>query len=219
MGDFSNHTPKALAKIGNTTLLEYKLDRLPSVIEEVIIVVGHLGDQIKEKIGAEYKGRKITYVVDERLTGTAHALWQAKEFLREKFLVMMGDDLYSQEAFEACCQKDYSIACIKADRNKTGSRVLLNQKKELEGFVTHKMYLTLRDDGGLIFTGLYSLTNKIFEYEPVKMETKDEWGLPHTLLKFSQENPVQIVETDFWLPVGTQEELAEAENKLKSIEQ
>lgn len=215
MGDLSKEIPKPLLKFGGKSLLEYKLEALPETIDEVILVIGHLGNKIREEVGEKYGHKKVTYIEDKLLTGTAHALWQCQDILKDKFLVMMGDDIYSQEALEDCSRQDLAIACIRADRETTGSRVLLDESGRPIDFVTHKMYLTLREDGGLIFTGLYALTKEIFDYEPVKLETKEEWGLPQTLLKLAEDKPIKIVETDFWLPVGTPEELSRAEEILK----
>ncbi len=215
MGDLSKEIPKPLIKFGGKSLLEYKLEALPEIIDEVILVIGHLGNKIREEVGEKYGNKKVTYIEDKLLTGTAHALWQCKDVLKDKFLVMMGDDIYKKDAIEGCLKEDLAIACIKADRETTGSRVLLRESGQPADFVTHKMYLTLREDGGLIFTGLYMLTREIFDYEPVKLDTKDEWGLPQTLLRLAQDKEVNIVETNFWLPVGTPEELLRAEEMLK----
>ncbi len=211
MGNLTQEIPKPLLTLNDRTLLHHKLEALPEIVDEVVLVIGHLGEKITEHIGSEYKSKKITYIEDRMLTGTAHALWQAREVLNDRFLVMMGDDLYSQQTMLESAQHDFSIACIKTAREKPGHRVLLDESGHPLEFVTYKMYLSLREDGGQVFTGLYSLTPEIFEHEPVKMELRDEWGLPNTLLKRITKEKIKIIDTDFWLPVGTQEELAFAQ--------
>ena len=219
MGELTDNLPKPLIKINGKTLLEYKLDVLPDEISEIVLVIGFQGNKIRETYGSTYRGRNITYVEDKTVTGTAHALWQAKSFLRERFLVMMGDDIYSREAMQKCLGYDFSLACIKTDRDTTGSRVVLDEDGRLIDFVTHKQYLKIRDDGGLIFTGLYSLNTDIFNYEPVKLETKEEWGLPQTVLGLAKDYDIAIIETDFWIPITQPDDIKTAETKLdKSLQ-
>ena len=215
MGKLTENTPKPLLEVGGKTLLEHKLDALPGIVDEVIIVIGYKGEKIKDRYGDNYKGRKISYVIDEKLTGTATALWSAKDMLRGRFLAMMGDDIYSEESIRAAAEADFSIVCKRAVSGEPGSRVVIKDGK-LAGFVTPLIYARDHADPGIIFTGLYSLTTDIFNYEPVKMELKEEWGLPQTLLLLAAapEKEIKIIYTDFWLPIGTPEELAEAEKLL-----
>lgn len=217
MGELTLEVPKPLLTVKGKTLLEHKLDQLPEVVTEIILIVGYLGGQIREKIGTLYHGRPVHYVEDPSLTGTAHALWKAKDILQGRFLVMMGDDVYDQKTLEQCTRYDFAIACKKFRREETGSRILLDETGNLINFVTHKLYLSLREDGGLVFTGLYSLTTDIFTYEPVKMETKDEWGLPQTLLKAAKDHPIAVVETNFWIPINKPDDLRKANSILRRV--
>ncbi len=214
MGELTTHVPKPLLLVNGKTLLEHKLDRLPDSVSEVILVIGYLGEKIKEKIGSEYNGRPIRYAEDTQLTGTAHALWSARDLLNGRFLVMMGDDIYDTQALEACAQHNFAIACVPVTRDETGSRIVLNESDNLIDFVTHKWYLTIRENGGHVFTGLYSLTTDIFNYEPVKLETKEEWGLPQTLLIAAKDHPVKIIETNNWISITHEDDLVEAAKLL-----
>ena len=90
-------TPKPLLKIGDKTLIEYNIERLPECIDELVIVIGYLGEQIIDYFGNQYKGKKISYIKQSQLLGTGHALFLCKKILNDRFLVLMGDDIYSQE--------------------------------------------------------------------------------------------------------------------------
>ena len=116
MGELSNETPKPMLKVLGKTLLEHKLDSLPSSMDEVILVVGHLKNKITDTLGENYQGRKITYVVQDELLGTAHSVFLCKENLinEEKFLVMMGDDIYSKEDMQECLDNTWSIGVREA---------------------------------------------------------------------------------------------------------
>src|SRR3989344_405602 len=94
MGALTRNTPKPLLKIQDRTLLEHNLTAMPDEIDEVVLVVGYLDDQIRNFVGKEFLGKKITYVHQEKLRGTGHALSMCKGVLQDRFLVMNGDDLY-----------------------------------------------------------------------------------------------------------------------------
>lgn len=213
----SSHTdlfPKPLISLGNKTLLEHKFDLFPTEITEIVLVIGYKGEMIREHFGSSYNTIPITYVEDATLSGTAHALWHAQQVLSGRFLVMMGDDLYSAQAFQECARYDFSIACKKATPEEPGSRVILDTDGHPIEFITHEKHRALTESGGLIFTGLYSLTTDIFRYEPVKMKTKEEWGLPQTLMSARFEHPIKVVETDYWVSVNSPEELSRAKTVL-----
>jgi NDP-sugar pyrophosphorylase family protein len=82
---------KLLLPIGGKTLIEKNIEILKEHgITDLILSLGGLADQIREKIGdgSEY-GIKVIYF--ERDRGTAGVLRQAKSLLDETFLMMNGD--------------------------------------------------------------------------------------------------------------------------------
>ncbi len=207
--------PKPLTRVCGKTLLEHKLDVLPSDINEIILIIGHKGNLIQDHFGYSYREIPVRYIEDTTISGTAHALWHAKDFLKDRFLVMMGDDIYEASSLEEASLYDHSIVCKRASLAEPGSRVILNTDGSLSGFVTEAKYKQMfPDDGGLIFTGLYSLTPEIFKYSPVKMQTVEEWGLPQTLLSARKTINPKIIETDFWLSISSPEDIMKAENIL-----
>jgi NDP-sugar pyrophosphorylase family protein len=206
MGDLTKNTPKVMLKFKGKNLLEWKIEALPKEIDEVILVVGYKSEVIKKYFGDEFQGRKISYVEDTTLTGTAPALWYAKDLLKDKFLVMMGDDIYSKDSIAECAKTPLSICCKVVEENDPASRVLI-KNKSLAGFVLSKDNLKLKKPSNLAFTGLYCLTKEIFRYKPAKIEGKEEWGLPHTLLKLALKKRVRIVKTTEWKQISSPDDL------------
>jgi len=93
--------PKPLLKVAGKTLLERNLSALPAQVDEVVIVINYLGDQIVTLLGNTWHDKKITYVRQQRLTGTAGAIIDCREVLRlGSFLVINGDDLYEKSDLE-----------------------------------------------------------------------------------------------------------------------
>jgi len=106
----TTNTPKPLLSMGTgRTLLEEQLKYIEesAVVDEVVLVVGYLGDQIEAKL-ATYTTQRITvralfnpfYDVSNNLL----SLWLAKEAMNTDFLVMNGDNLFSPTVFRAFVQ-------------------------------------------------------------------------------------------------------------------
>ena len=211
MGDLSILTPKPMLKVLGKTLLEHKLDSLPSSIDEVILVVGHLKNKITETIGDSYQDKKITYVVQDELLGTAHSLFLCKENLKneEKFLIMMGDDIYSKEDMEECLKNGWAIGIRESDTLKDKAKVIFDE----EGHIQEIIEKYQGTDGGFICTGMYCLTPEIFNYEMVKIPG-GEYGLPQTILSAKKDFKIKAVQARFWLQISSPEDLKIAETFL-----
>ncbi len=89
--------PKPLIEVANKPVLEHNLDKMLGLIDEAIIIVGYKKDQIMSRLGERYHSIKVTYVVQEETLGTGHALMLAEQHVKDKFLVINGDDLFLEK--------------------------------------------------------------------------------------------------------------------------
>lgn len=201
MGELTKTTPKPLLTIRDLSLLEFKIKILPPQITEVIIVIGYLGELIKEKIGAECYGKKITYVEAEPL-GTAFALFAAKEHLTERFMVLMGDDLYSHHDIVQCMEQQFCALVAKKDGQLSGGKMILTN----DGFVADILE-GKHEGGGLISTGLFILSPIIFNYPMQKMPGREEFGIPPTIMQAIHEMPLAAIYATAWKQVSSKEDL------------
>lgn len=195
-------TPKALIPIGNKTLIEHTLDALPSAIDEIFIVVNYLGDQIKQKIGNEYRGISVQYITQDPLNGTGGAMILLHNQLHDRFLVVNGDDLYSKNALEEMLKHNTSILLSPTDMHlMNGAKLDTNGK--FVGLTESTVAESYR------VCGAYVLDQTYFKIEPVKIQgsVHEEFGLPQTLAIQSKKNPIDVVLTKEWYPIGTPEEL------------
>jgi glucose-1-phosphate thymidylyltransferase len=87
--------PKPLISLAGNTVLGHILDMLESAPqpEEVIFIVGYLGDQIEEYVAENYAHIEAKYVVQEELIGQSHALWLAREYLHGPVLMVFVDTI------------------------------------------------------------------------------------------------------------------------------
>lgn len=196
---FTEHHPKPLIPIANKALIEYTIASLPDEISEIIIVIGYLASQIKDHLGDNWNGKPITYVVQETLQGTGDALLQAKNLVKQNFLVVNGDDLYDKKDLTKLLAHPLSILAWESS---------VPYEFGLE--VTPDMQLLgFNPESKLLNCGAYHL-NKTFFNEPlyeICVHDKTEYSLPHTLVKIADDQKVIVVPATHWLPVGTPAQL------------
>lgn len=197
---FTEQHPKPLIPIADKPLIKYTLESLPDSIREIIIIVGYLGDQIREALGSEWNNIPITYVEQPDLSGTGNALLMAKSLMRDKFLVVNGDDLYEKEDLIKLVQNGLGILGWQS-----------NKAYEFGLGVDSEMTFTGFDANSTITNcGAYCLNKSFFE-EPlatVEVHSKTEYSLPHTLATLTKTSPVKVVLATHWLPVGTPQQLS-----------
>ena len=200
---FTEHHPKPLIPVADRALIEYTLESLPDNTTEIIIVIGYLGEQIKNHLGDSWNGKPIRYVVQENLLGTGDAILQAKPFVDRNFLVVNGDDLYSKADLTTLLDNPFGILAWE-------STVAQNNGLKC----TDDMYLIDFDPTSkLLNCGAYHLTKDFFDIPLVEIEVHGniEYSLPHTLVEIAKQTPVKVVKATHWFPIGTpdQHEFAE----------
>lgn len=85
--------PKCLLRLGERTLLQRMLDALSAAgVQEVLIVVGHLGEQIQAAVEGR-SGVRTLFNPDFR-RGAIVSLWTAREAFDDDLLVMTADVLF-----------------------------------------------------------------------------------------------------------------------------
>lgn len=89
--------PKPMFELCGKPVLEYAVQELVSQgILDIIIVVGHLGNVIKEYFGdGSRMGAQISYITEDQPLGTAGALFLLKDRIKDDFFLLNGDIIFS----------------------------------------------------------------------------------------------------------------------------
>lgn len=93
--------PKPLVPIWDRPLLEHQLAQLSGIVDDVVVVVGYRREQIEAHFGDEHRGMKLHYVEQKTQRGTADAVAAARPLVRERALILNGDDFYHHDDLEA----------------------------------------------------------------------------------------------------------------------
>jgi UDP-N-acetylglucosamine diphosphorylase / glucose-1-phosphate thymidylyltransferase / UDP-N-acetylgalactosamine diphosphorylase / glucosamine-1-phosphate N-acetyltransferase / galactosamine-1-phosphate N-acetyltransferase len=209
-------TPKPMLPLRGKPLIEHIIDTLPSEVNELIIVIGYLGDQIKDYFGAEWKGRPITYVWQAEKKGTFHALKMCEAFLttEERFFIIYADDMHGREGIEQAIGSGKQVVLTAEVEDPCKFGVL---EIDTEGKIVNLEEKPEHPKSNLISNGAYVLSRDIFDYEP-EMRNGEVY-LADAILKMVQGGKeVYAMPGSFWLTIGNPEELDRAEVIYKAKE-
>ena len=92
--------PKPLIPVAGKAIVSFIIDSLEKVgVEEYIFVIGYLGEKIKDYIERHYPNLKKQFVAQEDRFGTGHAIWTAREYIRDcdDLLIFFGDTMLDMD--------------------------------------------------------------------------------------------------------------------------
>ncbi len=220
-------TPKPMLLVGGRPILARTMEALPDEIDEVIFVINYLGEQIRAYFGDEWRGagagpRKIRYVHHAALNGTGGAVACARPLLNatntttqskitagrdDRFLVLMGDDMYSARDLERLLQFPRAVLGKEVSDPERFGTLTVTAQDDLSGIA--EAGSSDRKPPYLVNCAAYVLDQHYFDVPPVKLPS-GELGLPQTLAQLPVlGHSVRVVRAKDWLGIGTIEELTE----------
>lgn len=209
MQHLGDTTPKPIIHVHERPLLAYKLEALPDVIDDIVLIIGYRGHQIIDRFGSSYAGRPITYVYQTTLNGTGGALKYAEDILKEKFMVLMGDDLYLGDDLAKLSEHPLALLAYEHEDAASFGVVTMNDDGHLLSVIERPHTV----QKGLVNTGAYMLDHRFFDHAPVSLGN-GEFGLPQTLARLAEEHPVRVLRANAWFPISTPEDIERAHTAL-----
>jgi len=93
LGDLTRTQPKSMVEVWGKPFLEYQLEVLRrGCIEDIVLCIGHMGEQIQKHFGNGNKhGVNIDYSIEDKPLGTAGAIKKAEALLNDVFFTIYGD--------------------------------------------------------------------------------------------------------------------------------
>ncbi|WP_332033207.1 nucleotidyltransferase family protein [Kaistella sp.] len=221
---FTDHHPKALAKVNGVSLLERNIKYLQSYgINDFVINVHHFGNQIIEFLKDNQNFGAHIQISDEKdqLLETGGGLVFARKFLdfEEDFLILNADiltDLNITE-FVKYHQEKKDFATLAVSDRKSSRKLLFNPEMVLRGWVnidTGEQRLAEFNKGfkPLAFSGIHCINPAIFSKikRTGKFSIMEEYlDLMHTEKIHGFEHQAKLID------VGRPESVLEAEKHFK----
>ena len=205
MAPFSKKFPKPILPICNQPLMAYQIKIMQEVgIQQVFIVVGHLGYEISRLMGdGAHLGVSIHYVEQTEMLGIAHAVGQLEPYLKTPFMLFLGDIFFRSRgmaeavaAFRSLESGTYLIVKDEPDPEaiKRNYAVILDQDTGLVRRVIEKpRYIRNRLKG----CGIYLFDQHIFDAvrRTPRTAMRDEYEITNAIqILIDDSEPVHIAQ-------------------------
>ncbi len=161
--------PKPMFKILGKPLILHVIDTLKEAgLRDFVVVVGHLGEQIKEYLGdgSEF-GVNIDYTVQKESLGMANALETAKGLAEDNFFVVNADDVFEASLIKRVISQfregdaEIVLSCKPVQETwKFG--IIRVEDEKVTDFVEKPP--KGKEPSNLAVVGVYILTKRIFDY-------------------------------------------------------
>jgi UDP-N-acetylglucosamine diphosphorylase/glucosamine-1-phosphate N-acetyltransferase len=212
--------PKHLIRVGGKPILQFCLEALKEVgVTEILIVTHYMGEAIRQFFGSGEKlCLNLKYVEQPSVLGTGNATAVAEPFLKEDFLLVYGDLLFSSESvkriLETFNHKKASavMAVVPVDKPESYGIVALQNGDQISRIVEKPA----RKDApsNLANAGIYVLTNEIFDVlHSIDPSLRGELELTDAISIFAKSKKtvlaVEIPKPD-WLDIGRPWDLLDA---------
>ncbi|RKY77034.1 glucose-1-phosphate thymidylyltransferase [candidate division KSB1 bacterium] len=192
--------PKPLLKIANKPIIEYNLEQLEGLADEVILIVGYRQEMIRQYLGDRFGKMKLIYQDQREQRGTGHAILQAKPWVKGPFIAMNGDDLFARQDIERLLK--YSFAALVKevpDPSLYGVYELTEN-----GRVVNLIEKPKTPVGNLANIGCYLFQPSIFdELERTPISERGEIEITSAVASIAKREEFYVVPIKgFWLPTG-----------------
>lgn len=195
---FTETMPKVMLPVANKPMLEYVIDAVKtSGINEIVLVVGYKKEVIMDYF-KDYEDINITYVVQEKQLGTAHALLQTKDLIDGDFLVLSGDNIIDHRGIEKLLKEEskYSML-IKEHVHPSKYGVVVVEKNILKEIVEKPA----EEGGKFISTGIFKFPDSIFE-KVEEITSQGVYELTDVIqLVVDRGEKIRSIRSDFWMDI------------------
>jgi len=212
---------KHLIKVQKKPFLSYLLNNLLKAgYKEIILVIGYKGERIKEFLKEyNFQNCKITVInqfdiLKKEEYGTLCPLKCVKDMIKENFLMICGDNLYSSKdlgSFNIDDGYNYVAGFYHEHPERYG--VLVSD----DGFLKEIIEKPKKHISNLINTGLYKFTPEIFDkISMVGLSSRGEYELTDAITLLAKEKKVKIKKIqNYWFDFGKPSDIFKISKFLK----
>jgi bifunctional UDP-N-acetylglucosamine pyrophosphorylase/glucosamine-1-phosphate N-acetyltransferase len=212
--------PKHLIKVGGKPILEHCLNAVrTSGIEEALIVIHYMGEAIRQYFGDGKKfGLKIEYVEQKAVLGTGNAVSMVEPYVKDDFLLVYGDLLFSAEAVKNVIdlhRKEKPVATmavVPVGNPEDYGIVELEDEKHVKRIAEKPN----REEApsNLANAGVYVFSTEIFDkIRETSASARGEWEITDAISQLSKEKKTVLVakiSSGDWIDIGRPWDLLEA---------
>lgn len=212
--------PKPLVNVAGKAVLGHILDKLQGLdVEEIVFIVGWLGEQIEEYVSTNYDF-EAHYVEQKELLGQAHAIRLAREWVDGEVLIIFVDTVFDADLMALATLASDGVTYVKevTDPRRFGVVTLDEQ-----GFITRFVEKPETPVSNLAVIGLYFVKDAPLLFECIdelidkNIQTKGEYFLADALqLMVNRGMRFNAWTVDVWEDCGTRDAVLQTNRYLLS---
>lgn len=214
--------PKPLVSVAGKPVLGHVIDMfidLPN-IDEVIFIVGYLGDQIEAYVRDSYPDLNPRFVEQKQLIGQSHAIWLAREGLTGPMLMAFVDTLIETDLRQLIHEPAEAVAWVKEvpDPRRFGVAEVA-----ADGWVKNLVEKPAEMSNNLAVVGFYYFqqAERLIEAIEIQMQRdtqlKGEFYLADAInIMLDDGLKMRVEPVDVWVDCGKPEALLETNRYLLS---
>ncbi len=133
----TQNEPKCLTLVNGMSILERLISSLNQHgFKRLVVVTGHLENNIREFLGNQVGNIKIDYIFSPlyKTTNNIYSLWMARKIINEPFLLLESDLVFDESLLDGMLYPD-RIAVARMQPWMNGTCVTINQFRHVETFL------------------------------------------------------------------------------------
>jgi glucose-1-phosphate thymidylyltransferase len=210
--------PKVLLNVAGKPILYHIMDKMMvEGVNEATIIIGHMGEMIREQLTKSYPSFKFDFVEQEERHGLGHAIYLAKHTIgAEPILIVLGDTIFDVELGPV----------LKSPTSSLGVKTVDNPRRfgvaeTSGGFITKLIEKPENPTTNLAVVGLYFIKNPqllvscLTELVEKDIRTKGEYQLTDALqMMIERGDKMTTFMVDGWFDCGKPETLLSTNRAL-----
>jgi len=209
--------PKVLLNVGGKPIVGHILDRLiDNGFDEVTIVIGYLGEKIKEYVVRNYS-IKVDFVEQEERLGLGHAIYLSRHTVsRDPILIILGDTIFDVD-LKALMHSDSSVLGVREVEDPRRFGVAETEN----GFITRLVEKPDQPKSKLALVGIYYIKQPNILIDCLRDEikanirTRGEFQLTDALqMMIERGEKMKTFGIEGWYDCGKPETLLETNRHL-----
>jgi glucose-1-phosphate thymidylyltransferase len=211
--------PKVLLNVAGKPIIGHILDKvIEAGFDEATIIIGYLGEMIKEYVLQHYK-IKVDFVEQEERLGLGHAIYISRHtFTRDPILIILGDTIFDVDLKSMIEGKESTLGVkYVEDPRRFGVAETTN------GYISHLVEKPEVPNSNLAIVGLYyiaqpqQLVDCLKEMIKTNTRTKGEFQLTDALqMMIERGENMRTFSIDGWYDCGKPETLLSTNRHLLS---
>ncbi|MGH7725834.1 MAG: sugar phosphate nucleotidyltransferase [Candidatus Eiseniibacteriota bacterium] len=214
-------TPKALIHVAGKPILAHILDDLERLgVTDVVLVVGHMGEHIREYVDASYSHLTRSYVDQPERMGLGHAVRLTKSLVRgHPAFIVLGDTIFRGDLTGILAGGESRIGVKEVEDPRRFGIVEVK-----DGYAVRLVEKPDRPTSNLAIVGVYYMTDTVLLFDALDalvekdLKTKGEYQLTDALqIMIERGHKIRPFPVEGWYDCGKTETLLETNRDLLEL--